>query len=146
MDHRRLRWSIALGPVSRPTQGHCAGWWSLRRKDYTGEGTPHRSLSLEKRSCTCPRRKVGSAIPSQGVRGDAELVVGGSGCHRARNGDQDTLSETSGESLSWRDGTLTAHSKCEPSHGLRMAAIMHATFKSKWRDSRKWCPGPQGRC
>ena len=39
------------------------------------------------------RRKVGTAIPSRSVRGGAELVVGGSSCHRARNSDQDTLSE-----------------------------------------------------
>ena len=38
-------------------------------------------------------RKLGTAIPSWSVRGDAELVVRSSGCHLARNGDQDTLSE-----------------------------------------------------
>ena len=42
---------------------------------------------------TSKRRKVGTTILSWSVRGDAELVVGGSGCHRAMNGDQDTLSE-----------------------------------------------------
>ena len=37
------------------------------------------------------REKMGTAIPSLSVCGDAELVVIGSGCHRARDGDQDTL-------------------------------------------------------
>ena len=39
------------------------------------------------------REKVGTAIPSWSVCGDAELVIRGSGRHRARNGDQDTLGE-----------------------------------------------------
>ena len=39
------------------------------------------------------REKVGTAIPSRSVCGDAELVIRSSGRHRARNGDQDTLSE-----------------------------------------------------
>ena len=34
-----------------------------------------------------------NAIPSRSVCGDAELVIRGSGRHRARNGDQDILSE-----------------------------------------------------
>ena len=37
--------------------------------------------------------EMGTAIPSPSVCGDAELVFRGSGRHRARNGDQDTLSE-----------------------------------------------------
>ena len=37
------------------------------------------------------REKMGTAIPSRSVCGDAELVVRGSGCHRAGDGDQDTL-------------------------------------------------------
>ena len=57
-------------PESRPTQGCCAGLvefaaYSMNRcgvasterhccKDYTGEGTTHRSWSFEKRSCTWP--------------------------------------------------------------------------------------------
>ena len=36
---------------------------------------------------------MGTAIPSRSVCGDAELVVRSSGCHRAGDGDQDTLSE-----------------------------------------------------
>ena len=39
------------------------------------------------------REKVGTAIPSRSVCGDAELVNRGSGRHRARDGDQDTLTE-----------------------------------------------------
>ena len=39
------------------------------------------------------RGNMGTAIPSCRVCGDAELVVRSSGCHRARDGDQDTLSE-----------------------------------------------------
>ena len=39
------------------------------------------------------RGQMGTAIPSRSVCGDAELVVGSSGCHRARDGDQDTLGE-----------------------------------------------------
>ena len=36
---------------------------------------------------------MGTTIPSWSVCGDAELVVRSSDCHRARGGDQDTLSE-----------------------------------------------------
>ena len=42
------------------------------------------------------KRKVGSTILSWIVRSNAELVVRGSGCHRARTGDQDTLGERQG--------------------------------------------------
>ena len=39
------------------------------------------------------RRKVGTAIPSWSIRWNAELVVGSSGCHRARSRDQNTCGE-----------------------------------------------------
>ena len=61
------------------------------RRDNTpilefGEGPVHAGQASE-------RGKVGTAIPSRSVCGDAELVVRSSGCHRAGDGDQDTLSE-----------------------------------------------------
>ena len=90
------------------------------------------------------RRKMGTAIPSGSVCGDAELVVRGSGCHRARNSDQDTLGEH--QSLSLRDVTRTEYSENAPFHGLWMAVPMHSTFRSEWRDPRRWCPGPRVRC
>ena len=42
---------------------------------------------------TSKKRKAGTAIPSRSVCWHAELVVRGSGCHRARAGDQETRSE-----------------------------------------------------
>ena len=113
-----------------------------RRKDVDSEAArpkgqhTHAGIRREDfvHACqTSKRRKVGTAIPSRSVRGDAELVVGGSGCHRARNGDQVPCSEHQ-ESTRVGDGTLTEYSECEPSHGPRMAATMHSTFKSKCRD------------
>ena len=51
-------------------------------------------LEFGKRILCMPAKSAigGKWEPRLSVRGDAELV-GGSGCHRARNGDQDTLSE-----------------------------------------------------
>ena len=72
---------------------------------------------------------MGTAIPSWSVCGDAERVVRGSGCHRARDGDQDTLSEHK------KDGTRTRHLEYEPFRGPRMAV------RSEWRYPRRWCPG-----
>ena len=81
----------------------------------------------------------GTAIPSWSVCWLAELVVRGSGCHRARDGDQDTLSEHQ-KNPCRRDGTRTEYWECEPSHGLRMEVTMHSTFKLERRDPWRWCP------
>ena len=88
------------------------------------------------------RVKVGTAIPSWSVCGDAELVVRSSGCHRAGDGDQDTLSEHQ----SRIDGTRTEYLEYEPFRGPLMAVTMHSTFKSAWRDPRRWYPETQERC
>ena len=42
---------------------------------------------------TSKRRKVGPAILAWSVRWRTELIVRGSGCHRAGTGDQDTCGE-----------------------------------------------------
>ena len=42
---------------------------------------------------TSERRKVGAAVPPRSVCWHAELVVRGSGCHRAGTGDQDKVGE-----------------------------------------------------
>ena len=50
---------------------------------------------------------MGTANPSGSVCCHAELVVRGNGCHRARTGDQDTLSERQENSRVEKTGTWT---------------------------------------
>ena len=86
------------------------------------------------------KEESGTAVPSWNVCWHAELVIGSGGCHRARAGDQETRSERQEKFLSRRDGTRTEYSEHELFRGLRMAVMMHSTFKSEWRDPPRWCP------
>ena len=54
---------------------------------------------------------MGAAVPPRSVCWHAELIVRGSGYHRAGTGDQDKVG---GEWPSRRDGTLAEYSRCEP--------------------------------
>ena len=101
------------------------------------EWTTHPSRNSERRFCASKRRKMGAAIPSGSVCGDAELVVRGSGCHRARDGDQDTLRD-----LSRRDGRRTRYLEYERCHGPRMAVtcIRHSGRNGKTHGDG--VPGP----
>ena len=76
---RRQRRKDAATQTAWPKGQHT--YSGMRRKDFV-----HASQASK-------RVNMGTAIPSQSVCGDAELVVRGSGCHRARDGDQDTPSE-----------------------------------------------------
>ena len=108
-EHRKLRWNTVLGAGVPPdARILCSLEFAenlMNRCDVGSDGktplqklhaeeTVLRSWNLERRSCTClPSRNVGAAIPFWSVRWNAQLVVRGSGCHRARNGDQDTHSQ-----------------------------------------------------
>ena len=74
------------------------------------------------------RGKVGTAIPSQSVCWHAELIVRGSGCHRA--GDLAIKTRSANirrvpESERWDAGQDTR--RCEPLRGPRMAVTMRST-------------------
>ena len=117
-------------------------------KYYTGEGTTHRSWSFWRvdpvhARQTSERRKVGAAVPPKSVCGDGELVIRGSGRHRARNGDQDTLGEHQ-EYPSRRDGTLAEYSRCELLPGPQMAVTMLSASKLEGRDPLRRCPRDPG--
>ena len=77
MNGRVAREMTEARKEARRLQGHSG----IRREDPVHAGQ------------ASEREKVGTAIPSRSVCGDAELVVRSSGCHRAGTGDQDTLSE-----------------------------------------------------
>ena len=125
--------------------------WPKGQHTYSGirrEDSVHAGHASE-------RVKMGTAIPSWSVCGDAELVIRGSGCHGAGISDQDKVGEhqESLQSERWdadrilemrgcqqaRAGTRTEYSECEPFPGPQMAVTMHLTFKSEWRDPRRWC-------
>ena len=64
---------------------------------------------------TSERRKVGAAVPPRSVCWHAELIVRGSGCHRAGTGDQDKVGEHQesarvGEMGRWQNTRDASHS------------------------------------
>ena len=82
-------------------------------------GATHRSWNSERRFCTCRpsqrEEESGSRDCTQECSWDAELVVRGSGCHRAGTGDQDTLVEHQesprvGEMGRWQHTPNAGHS------------------------------------
>ena len=92
---------------------------------------------------TSERRKVGAPVPPRSVCWPAELIIRGSGCHRAGTGDQDKVG---GECPSRRDGTLAEYSRCEPLPGPQMAATMRSTSNLERRDRLRWFPRTQEKC
>ena len=72
-----------------------------------------------------------------GVFVDAELVIRGSACHRARDGDQDTLGKHQEDPGVGEMGRGTRYLECEPFHGPRTAVSMHLTFRSELRDPQR---------
>ena len=101
-EHRKLRWKHRIG-TRMPPDARTLCWlfaaYLMNRCDIGSDGkTPLQSL--HGRRDNTPILEFGEKIlymPAKPARGgkwepEAELV-GGSGCHRVRNRDQDTLSE-----------------------------------------------------
>ena len=128
-----------------PPDARKQGWlvefaaYLMNRCDLGGDGkTPlHREDSVHA-SQASKRRKVGTAIPSWSVCCHAELVVRGSGCHRAR-----TARRTSGEFLSRKGGTRVEYSKCEPFRGPQVAvtSIRYSIWNGEVRGDGASPPG-----
>ena len=119
----------------------------LQRLHGRGDNTPILEFRREDSAHAghaSERVKMGTAIPSPSVCGDAELVIRGSGRHRARNGDQDTLNEHQENPRVGEMGRGQSYSEYELFHGPWMSVTMHSTFKSEWRDPRGWLPRDPG--
>ena len=144
-EYRRPRWSIAYqNPARKDTLVEFAAYLMNRcdtgsdakrhmgERQHTDAGTRGEDFAHARQAIT--RMKVGTAIPSWCVCWHAELVVRGSGCHRARAGWRSRRAQRkSGEFLSRR--TPTKDSECELFRGLRI----HSTFQSEWRAALRWC-------
>ena len=134
---------------SDATGATLAGTEGQRCKYYTGGRGITPILEFGEKILYMPsqaseRRKVGAAIPLRSVCWYAELVVRGSGCHRAGTGDQDKVGEHQESTRVGEMETLTVYSKYGPLLGPQTAVTMRSTSKLEWRDPLRWCPRDPG--